>query len=550
MDEAARAAELERRIDAFHLTLPFRNLSSRSLLRWYLYLLGEDAIRAPHIFAIERTSSHQFLVADDAKFSLQWAFLWTDDVGDESDFTPPRSIDFETTYSQAVNHFRAAHSYSGVIAPFTLWHKGVAQVRTASDRAVVFDADPREARFDALARMLDLANPVRLPSSDPSSACYRRAFQTLEPVRGEQFRYRYTREAVRDLAGQWVGTLGKQTRLPSGWRIGPFSWDELSLYWATLKAVCQIHAVVGIAAHGRFGLRGGGLASALLYKTERDWCRLITDVTGIHTETTKALIDFSTYDPDQGARDVVLQPFVPAGSGLILPPHLLLSSDLERNFRVVAARRMKSEYDVSSGMFEADMVARCLRYGAAKDWVACSQRRLPGRPDLPDIDVGFYDRQSNVLLLCQLKETVDPADPIEVFDRSRRVEASALKQAKAIQTNATEHPEAVWRACFPEENFRSPRVFHAVLIRGFAGSAQSLDAGIPSLELEHFFEIARRRTLAETAEHIQGFEYLPREGQDFDRLEQTLEFADISVTWWGIVLERDRERFRQQSSRK
>jgi hypothetical protein len=285
-----------------------------------------------------------------------------------------------------------------------------------------------------------------------------------------------------------------------------------------------------------------GSASSLLTKPRDDWSRFIAKCSGVSLGRVRSLIDMLTYDRTIKKRDISLQPFLNLSDDfLTICPFLVYNSNLERNFLALISKKFKSDYDEKSYIFEKKMIERCSQIAKAADWKFASNRPIIGKKSMPDIDAAFYDLTSKCLLLCQLKAVIPPSEPAEVIERSER-EREGIEQSILIKKLAEQSPELIWQSCFSNMKYQSPKIFHAVILQGSFGSINSLDAEIPSLELDHFDEIAKNcDSLVGLCEYIYTFSYLPKIDLDYMLTDSVIDFGKYRIIWDGFTPKKLRE---------
>ena len=538
-DEIIR--NIEQKIDNAYKNYKLYQLQNRPLAQWYLLLMHEESIRLPIIDKLNKGKPLDWFEIicsiEAAKGALQFALKWIDELPNGK-FRMPREIDWDL-YGYAQDFFFLAQNYYRVIGPFTLYSRGLASAIAENATTIRFERDPQESAFDVLG-LIKMQDPVRtLVRRDKIPQKIEEELELVlmsaKPLDYHNITYKVNHKNLAPAISYWFNEMSKDTYLPDEWSIRGVSAIELRRFFASIRSLCMIHlrctSRLDILSH----VEAAAPASALLSKRSDDWMRFITRCAGISAEKVKSIIDILTYDRNMVKRDISLQPFVKiADENLTICPYLVYNSNLERNFLSLVAKKFKTEYDNQSYLFEEIMISRCANIAERAKLIFSCKRKIIGSQSLPDIDAAFYDSSSNCLLVCQLKAVIPPSEPAEVLERAER-EHEGIEQAKVIKKIGEQSPELLWKSCFDELDYLSPKIFCAVLLKGSFGSSHSLNNNIPSLELEHFAEMVDKYDLLiNLCEHISSFSYLPKEGIDYDKVDSIIEFEENKIICEGF----------------
>lgn len=533
--------EIENEIDTYYKTKKIYKLDNRPLAQWYLLLMHEEFIRLPIMFPRSGFDWVELVARiEKAKGSLEWVLRWTDKLPDKN-FSIPNIIN-EKYYEYAQDLFFIGIDYYGIIAPFTLWHRGIAAATFDGDNTIRFKRNTRELAFDVFGT-IDRQDPNRnllefnaIYSSEIDKQ-FQIIYETAKPIKKVGLKYKVNHKNLKPLIEYFERKLIKTSNVTEDWLILGISINDIRRFFASLLSLCQVHITVMLHMFKVYKINDGARISALITRNKNEWIIMLAKYSNVSDEIIGRLIEIFTYDREFAKRDMSLQPFFPITSELLtICPHLVLFSDLERNFRALMAKKYKDEYDQNSCVFEKKMLSECEKL-ANKNKISFKKNMIiPEEPSLPDIDSIFFDEKSNCLLVCELKAVIPPSEPAEVIERNNR-EHEGIEQIKAMKKFSKNNPKKFFENIFGKAISPAPDIYFAVLLQGSYGSAKSIDEGIPTIELTHFSKLMDKiKDFKELCQYIKSFSYLPKEGVDFDISEQTLKFGEYKILWEAYTL--------------
>jgi hypothetical protein len=326
--------------------------------------------------------------------------------------------------------------------------------------------------------------------------------------------------------------------LPSTWSFRGINAQAFNEVWSALTARCAIHALAHIQA-GHSGHNAAGAGTVVLLTSHDELTSEISAVTaGVSKNLVSELIKLLTYNLELpiNKRDPALQPLIPlSGNRLGIAPHLVLSSNGERNLVALLARHYKEEYDKTTNVLEVAQLSQLENELATAGFNATTDKKVPGRKDLPNIDLALADASTGTMLLIEAKWVIEPSETSEVIERTA-TQKKAVSQIAKLIAFAHDHPEQLWRTCFPTlPPPKEIQVTGCVVIRGFAGVAPLAPADPPVIPEQVLRETAKHvSTLKDLIEWIQSRKYLPVEGVHFRQIEETVKFDELSVIWGGF----------------
>jgi hypothetical protein len=247
-----------------------------------------------------------------------------------------------------------------------------------------------------------------------------------------------------------------------------------------------------------------------------------------------AVIHDLTYG-ERGIRnpDPALQPLIPlTPEHLVLSPALFLGINAERNFTVLV-NRLPKEKEAYSGLstqregISRREVTRQLDKLGFRFWSG----QIPGRIDLPDLDLAIVDDKERTCLILEMKAFVGPAEPREVLEKSQEIRRGVTQIRKlrdAFRLN--------------EDTIRIPlkiegdyEVYFAVASETFVGMAEVQDESVPVLRTSHLVrKTLADKSLSKVCRWIASRTYLPIEGQHYEVKDVLAQVGKWKVRWYGI----------------
>lgn len=318
---------------------------------------------------------------------------------------------------------------------------------------------------------------------------------------------------------QWTYT----SDLPEEWRFDSFSLKDFKRFWVAMATLCFIHMVACLKS----GVQGGNVEEAVLVKSPAEFIGIIGEKARISAGSASAILQLLTYNNKLKNNDIIYQPFVEIDNDkLALAPHLILASRPERNLiSLIHKLRDKSYFDLTNlreGMMQDELDS--VTEGLANTLVE-KNRSLPDT--LPDVDCAIWDKESNSILICELKWLVEPDSTSEVFARIQDLD-HGCRQVSDMLTYAHNHCSEFCNKVFGTAAFEnSPEIIGCVVSkRGIRVD----NSDIPVISLQTLMDLLKNRSVIEAFEVIKRREYLIPAPQNF-------EFGLMEISYAGYTFE-------------
>jgi hypothetical protein len=446
--------------------------------------------------------------------------------------TNAQGFAYSDLLNELINYDQVAHLYASAHAG------GVAMESFGSEIVCTFEPDTSAFEafevFDNRAPTLtghlyyihflaaDPAGYLRLPDGASLEATI-----LQRSVREGRYRIRYQLDPAifRDI---YAHCLGETCLIPSEWRCGGLTGDDLLQFHTALQALSYYHAVATMGAGVLLGTEGGGVNQAVQLVRRDEAVSLISNATGMPAETVERLADIHTYDERLGWADPVLMPLIPVpGNRLLLDPGTILLSNWERNSLKLLARRAQRDFDASSSRFEASMLEWL--EGKLRDVGLCVRTQVVIADE--EIDLLACAPSGAELLVVEAKWEIRPSDPMEIR-RSEQVAFAKHTQLKRKVAALTSNLPAAY-GLLGRDSCDAPIVLPLVVTDGGVGLGRHLTEFpvVPMGAVEHALQ--QSSGLDAVYAVLDLAEWLPKEGAAYERRENTIEFGGLTFRYHG-----------------
>lgn len=326
---------------------------------------------------------------------------------------------------------------------------------------------------------------------------------------------------------QWVST----SELPEEWELDSFSIKDFKEVWISIATLCFIHMVACLNS----GVKGGAVEEIVLVKSPADFVKIISDKSEVASDRILAILNMLTYNSRLRNNDIVYQPFVKIDSDkLAIAPHLLLASRPERNLiSLIHKLRDKSYFDLTNlreGIMQEELDTTT--EGLSNILVA-KNRPLPDT--LPDVDYAIWDKESNAILVCELKWLVEPDSTPEVFARIQDLE-HGCKQISDILSYAKNNCIEFCNKVFgTTELTEQPKIIGCVVSKKGIRVDHS---DIPVISLQSLIDLLNRNSVNKAFESIERMEYLFPAPLNFEFGLQAVSYAGYTFEIPALIKDR------------
>ena len=353
-------------------------------------------------------------------------------------------------------------------------------------------------------------------------------------VTGRTFRYQINPAIVREGLEVLRPHFDRFFQLPPSWSLPRYTFGDFQAVVAVLGLLAIMHTLARRIAASQ-GCIGAGYCSSVIVMDNEELSSRLRRYTGLDPNRIAAITSDLTYG-NRGLRfpDPALQPIIPlTNERIAISPILFIGADAERNFSVLL-NRLPAERDAYSRLsadrerLSCEKVVRELKHLPLRFWSGS----LPGRSELPDIDLAIIDEEQRSALVLELKSFIGPAEPREILDKSQEIR-KGINQA--IRLKEAFHSAASSDTLICAQIPRDYSLCFAVASESFVGMASVQHESVPVVRTDHLIHRFRAgRTLPQICEWLQTRAYLPIEGAHY-RVEDSIgQIGGWRVHWYGI----------------
>ncbi|MDP2308523.1 MAG: hypothetical protein Q8P18_21060 [Pseudomonadota bacterium] len=334
----------------------------------------------------------------------------------------------EGMLSECINLLQHCIGYVGVWFAFNAVHRGICGIERCTDSELVLTPNDAWFAYDALdflvhqepergrqaGEFVDAADEVclRAVRRDPSRV--RTPGMSVFAFTADELR------ALLKLAANWHGP---GYVVPADWIIGGVGMAEHRAVWDAVCVLSFLHAT----ALSRVDARTD--AYTVLFARRSHIELRVSEVTGLSRDVVRRALDFLVLAPKERHGDVGITPFVPLGRDILAAsPMIPFSSNFERNFCSVAARREKKEYSQASGELEGKLVGELAALCRVAGFAASAGTQVRTLLGSTDIDLMVFSPKERFLLTIEVKWIIQTADFIEVINRGEATCEDALSR--------------------------------------------------------------------------------------------------------------------------
>jgi hypothetical protein len=496
------------------------------------YALLEDQALKFNILQSSSASLHQFAAHCDSWLNnAKWGMFWL-----HNDCTKgggiPRKFDSDA-YQAARELADLSDRYATFETAFTYASKGYVTIFVEGNtirRSGDLTKEPCFAAYDRIVK------PVEPPFNivPVLRDIYDRIDRTLKISKG-RFRYSLDYRLVNDAVSAFIPVVKDRLRLPHSWQFSRYSLNDFRQLSSILFAYSLIHSHARHIAMER-GCDGLGFLDCIMVRRLEEWVQLLCRDSGLEENLVRVILSDLTYgNGNMRAPDIALQPFVPLlPDTLGLSPHVVLTSDLERNFSVLLNRlpEDKKMYAQLSDELEQKSRQKIQETLKGNEWRFWNGP-LPGHPELPDIDLAIVSDAQKVCLILEIKSFIGPAEAREVIEKFEHI-IKGIKQIQQLKRSAKVDFSVYEQALSIDSSFL---VTWAVASETSIGLGAVQDDEVPVVLIPHFIRKALKTSdLRKMCDWLNQRTYLPKEGVDFEVVEQPIMIGKWTLEWYGLKI--------------
>ncbi len=448
----------------------------------------------------------------------------------------------ENHYIDSANFFIDALSDSASISAYTLWSRGIANAEIVNDTSVKFEFNKNEIRYDVLESKLNLAevknNIEDIPedSMQPMLEAKDALFATVKQTGEDTIIYSTKNQSFDKIYPLISHLINGHTLPPQDWQFDGISVDQFKLFWFAVMSLCMLHRFALHYAATALGIKGGAIASSVITRAKTEWVRQISKIASLEKDVVSKILDLHIYNIKHSKPDIVLTPFIyVTEKHLALPPTLINTNNLGRNLLKHLSKNYKAEFDNISNTFSESLVKYFNDSMNGRFFSIISNKRIPGKDTLPDVDLCLIDKTKKQVMICELKWTIPPAEPSEILAKIE-TEEKAIDQLSKLRDYFIHNPHKVREIFEIDFDVSIEDVFYIGVFKNHVGRDSSFNRELPIVEYSILCNLLdEKESLSEAYKEIQNRTYLPTEGKDFDVVAETYPIGDYEIIWSGYT---------------
>jgi hypothetical protein len=517
---------VEREIDSEYLKNPLTSMGFSDGVFYYLAFCEDMLLKALEHDKID-TAQGMSCFMDDHLNRMKTPLRWLWRSCPSSRYTPLRYSDDH--YQAGWDLEKLGREYDVFEIAYTYARAGVVKLELKGDLIIAVSSHRDGLRIEAYDRLLSAA-PQDI---GPDFSVWRDKVESEVKVSGARFKYKITPAIVEHGLHALEPMLLRRSSLPHTWSLPNYTLGDFRKTISVLRVLAVMH-YLSRAQAARMGCKGVGYDQSILIMEKTELSNRLRRYTGLADRVIKAIVCDLTYG-GQGIRnpDPAIQPLIPLGTDHIAAcPSIFISMNPERNFTVLLNRLPEEKEAYSRLSTEREHIFRQeiiqqLQGPSFRFW----HGRIPGRSELPDIDLCIIDEDEHTCLVLELKAFIQPAEPREVLEKSQEI-ARGVTQITLLRDNIQNNPPILTDTIGIRATCRP---FYAVATESFIGTPEVQSDSVPIVQAGHFVRrLLASGSLSALCSWLASKSYLPVEGTHFEMHEVCAQVGRWKVQWHGI----------------
>jgi hypothetical protein len=340
------------------------------------------------------------------------------------------------------------------------------------------------------------------------------------------FTYRIDLEIIKDvLTAHYDFISAKLGKLPEI-NLGKFLFSDLLKGWSLVRAVSQIHQVVGILLSEKPGDFATSINWPALYREREEWLRWFSLV-----PSGEAVMDTLVFDPVEKTADIAITPIVSMGESMFgVVPTLVRFSNLRRNIFVLLANKFGRAYSTYTASKEAQLLGSF--EAAFPEHTIGTTIELPVHQgkQLPDIDLLLRSENPSTIVVAEIKWQLSASSTKEVVSRNEYLKKGQT-QLLRIRQFLNENPGYLKRRGLINFETTDGNTKYLLLSKGHLGCEDILTKELLLADYDVFVQYLRQFGFHVAIQRLAVFDYLPVQGKDFLLSTDVTKFGTWRVSW-------------------
>ncbi len=502
-------------------------MASRSTAIWTVLACAEDLSIRPFVQGKQLTAQQNHAHADNIINVVRYPLRW---LSRNAETEKRRGFDARL-YAKGHRMLDLAENYEYFACAFSYLHRGAIQIEVDGSLLKPVHGFLDRPEFEAYSLLS--CNVDNEEEATSISAGALREFENRVKVTGGRFACQVNPPYIRSLMAELRPVLFGRFELPPNWSLSRYTLADFREAYLALFTICSINYSGRLAAIEK-GCADFGIADSIIVHSPEQLASRIARYSGLSADTSKAILEDLTYGSGGiSYPDPAIQPLVPIdGANLAIMPSIILSNSAERNFCVLLNRlsHEREFYKPLAKQKEALLRARILemlRSPRLRTWSG----KVPGRKDLPDIDLAIIDDESKSCLLCELKWFISPSDPREWIEKGEEI-AKGVSQALALRGAFMEDCVSLMACLGISKDYDMAA---AVGTPGWIGQSELHHDDVHVIGAMHLASKLASADLPTTIRWLQSKQYLPVAGSHFSPVTCKFKVGNWELLWYQIM---------------
>lgn len=317
--------------------------------------------------------------------------------------------------------------------------------------------------------------------------------------------------------------------LPNDWEFDLFSLEEYKQTWIDLTALCYMHLFCLMSTKDAT-IR---INNSVIRHSVDDMINYLNSINGLDESTLRRIVDFISYDSTIKNNDIMYQPLIIIDKKtLLIAPILFLGSNPERNLlSLINLKNNDEKHSSEVNKLEELMVKEIEELLPNNDKVIVIKHKFL-KEDLPDIDLGIMDINSNSVLLCELKWFTAADSTKEVYAREDDITHGCAQQDQ-IMGFALQDREKFIKKTFGLDNCGNTDIYCCVVARN---NIRTKNKYVPVIDLDTIKKLLKNKSLIDVFRTIRNHEYEIPMPQDAKIDYQSIAYAGYTFKIPAIVI--------------
>lgn len=333
-------------------------------------------------------------------------------------------------------------------------------------------------------------------------------------------------------------SVESSSELPGEWELDGFSLDEFKSVWKALLTLSIIHNTCCLKS----GIKGGAINNCIIIKKFDELVEEIAKYTQLDIIKVNTILTLLTYNDhnDNKNMDIIWTPIIPLKNNFVaIPPNLIMIGNPERNLICLVNKVNSKAYSLISCKKEEYMIDDFKNHiNKYKNIEFASTKKLPD--PLPDMDVVMFDKNTNVLLIGELKWLLQTDSIQEVCERDKDIK-KGISQAGDIREYAEQNIDDVINRSYNEKQFHPTKIYTCVITRNNIGTSKIEDSTIKVIDEDRIYELIKeaKGNLSIVIEKIENKEYIRDKKIDYKSECKEIEYGGYTFSLDVIQAEDD-----------